>query len=345
MGTGMTMQFSVAVHFFKLVTDYIQSKDVDIVEFMNKAGLDEIALQEPNDRIPFNTFFRLCEFTASYFNEPDLGLKLGQSIRPGHLGSHGFALMSCSNVTELIQQHIRYSALTIDALHIEVEKKGNEYIRYCKSNLPNQTQLGKIQEQLNMSTTVTLSRWFVNRLDLNPQWISFQHEKPENIEEYQKLFNCPILFSQSDTAMGINAELFNLALPGANPQLKRIMDDLCAQLIKKLGNSLEPVWLAQARQAIIQSFQVGLPEIELIAQKIHLTEEEFKTLLSEREMSFRGFVDELRQALALGYVRDPALNLVDISYLLGFSEQSAFQRAFKRWTAMTPGEYRRNKNG
>lgn len=62
-------------------------------------------------------------------------------------------------------------------------------------------------------------------------------------------------------------------------------------------------------------------------------------------MSFRGFVDELRQALALGYVRDPALNLVDISYLLGFSEQSAFQRAFKRWTAMTPGEYRRNKNG
>lgn len=343
MGTWMTTQFSVAVHFFKLVIDYIQTKDVDVADFLHKAGLHEIALQEPNDRIPFDTFSELCEFTAFYFNEPNLGLKLGESIRPGHLGSHGFALMSCSNVTELIQQHIRYSALTIDALHIEVEKKGDEYIRYCKSNLPNQAPLGKIQEQLNMATTVALSRWFVNRLDLNPQWISFQHDRPENIEEYQKLFNCPISFSQSYTAIGINAGLFNLSLPGANPQLKRIMDDLCAQLIKKLGNTLEPAWLAQARQVIIQSFQTGLPEIEIIAQEIHLTEEEFKNLLSEREMSFRGFVDELRYALALGYVRDPALNLVDISYLLGFSEQSAFQRAFKRWTGMTPGEYRRNK--
>ena len=52
-------------------------------------------------------------------------------------------------------------------------------------------------------------------------------------------------------------------------------------------------------------------------------------------------VEDLRQALALGYVRDPGLSLLDIAYLLGFSEQSAFQRAFKRWTGATPGDYRR----
>ena len=52
-------------------------------------------------------------------------------------------------------------------------------------------------------------------------------------------------------------------------------------------------------------------------------------------------VDDRRQALALGYVRDPGLSLLDIAYLLGFSEQSAFQRAFKRWTGATPGDYRR----
>lgn len=338
---GMATQFSVAVHFFKLITDYIQSKGFNVTEFLHKAGLNETALNEPNDRIPFDTFSELCEFTTSYFNEPNLGLKLGESIRPGHLGSHGFALMSCSTIDELIQQHTRYSALTIDALYIEIEKKDNEYIRYCKSNLPNQKPLGKLQEQLNMATTVTLSRWLLNRMDLNPKWMTFQHTQPENFDEYQKLFNCPISFSQPYTAMGINTELFNLTLPGANPQLKRIMDDLCTQLIKKLGNTLEPAWLAQARQAIIQSFQIGLPDIEMIAQHIHLSEEEFKHLLSERDMSFRGFVDELRQALALGYIRDPALNLVDISYLLGFSEQSAFQRAFKRWTGMTPGDYRK----
>ena len=54
-------------------------------------------------------------------------------------------------------------------------------------------------------------------------------------------------------------------------------------------------------------------------------------------------MDDLRQALALGYVRDPGLSLLDIAYLLGFSEQSAFQRAFKRWTGATPGDYRRQE--
>jgi AraC-like DNA-binding protein len=72
-----------------------------------------------------------------------------------------------------------------------------------------------------------------------------------------------------------------------------------------------------------------------------MSEEQLKEALSARELSFRGFVDNLRQALALGYIRDPQMSLVDIAYLLGFSEQSAFQRAFKRWTGMPPGDYRR----
>ncbi|WP_367114619.1 helix-turn-helix transcriptional regulator [Aquabacterium sp.] len=66
-----------------------------------------------------------------------------------------------------------------------------------------------------------------------------------------------------------------------------------------------------------------------------------KEHFAQRGISFRSFIDELRQALALGYMRDPNLSLVDIAYLLGFSEQSAFQRAFKRWTGQTPGDYRR----
>jgi AraC-like DNA-binding protein len=58
--------------------------------------------------------------------------------------------------------------------------------------------------------------------------------------------------------------------------------------------------------------------------------------------TFRGLVDEIRQEMALSYLQNPDLGLVDIAYLLGFSEQSAFQRAFKRWTGHSPGEYRQS---
>lgn len=338
---GVDDHHSVAVHFLKLLTDYAAARHLPLETLLASAGLRAEDLHDPNGRIPFTRFDQLCQLMAKTLNEPSLGLKLGQSIRPGHLGSHGFALMSCSTGAELMQQHMRYSALNIDAAHVVIEKKGDEYIRYWRSNLEGNAPLGRLQDELNLAITVTLARWFINRDDLNPLWVSFQHARPENTSAYELLFRCPVRFSQKETAVSVSADYLQLPLPHANPQLRRIMDDLCAQLLKQLGESLEPAWLARARKAVLDAFRQGLPDIGEIAASAGMGEDEFKTQLSARGLSFRGFVDDLRQALALGYVRDPDLSLVDIAYLLGFSEQSAFQRAFKRWTGQTPGEYRR----
>ena len=92
---------------------------------------------------------------------------------------------------------------------------------------------------------------------------------------------------------------------------------------------------------MLESFQKGFPDMAEVARATQLSEQALKDKLNERGLSFRAFIDDLRQALAVGYMRDPTLSLVDVAYLLGFSEQSAFQRAFKRWTGQTPGDYRK----
>lgn len=306
------------------------------------AGIDEALLNDPNSRVPFSSFHTLCDLTAEALGEPSLGLKLGQSVRPGHLGSHGFALMSCSTAGELMQQSARYSALTIDAGHNVFERKGDEFIRYWRRNLPGGESLGRLQDELHQATLVTLARWFVNREDLNPNWVSFRHAKPADVSDYDRVFRCPVHFGAAETAVGFDAGFASLPLPHANAQLHRIMDDLCAQLLKQQGNALEPPWLAIARRSVLEAFKLGVPEIGEVARATGLTEDQLKENLSQRGLSFRGLLDDLRRALAVGYMRDPSLGLVDIAYLLGFSEQSAFQRAFKRWTGMTPGDYRRS---
>ena len=96
-----------------------------------------------------------------------------------------------------------------------------------------------------------------------------------------------------------------------------------------------------ARSAVLESFKLGMPELVHVASAANMSEEELKKQLAKRGLSFRSFVDDLRHGLAMGYVRDPTLSLVDIAFLLGFSEQSAFQRAFKRWTGKPPGDYRK----
>lgn len=334
-------QFTVATHFLRLLSDYLANSGHELAPLFQATGIPLNALDDPNGRVPFDSFNRLCTEASKLLNDPSLGLSLGQSARIGYLGTHGFALTSCANGVELMQQSVRYSALVIDAAYSEFEFRDREIIRYWRSNLPDNAPLGRLQDELYQAFTVALVRYLFNRQDLAPNWVSFRHARPNDVGPYDALFRCPVYFDAANTAIGFDPEYINLPLPHANAQLRRIMDDVCARLLKALGNSLEPTWLAMVRQAVLASFSHGMPELPVIASSTGMSEDELKGKLSDRGISFRSLVDNLRQGLARGYVRDPNLSLVDITYLLGFSEQSTFQRAFKRWTGMSPGQYRK----
>lgn len=337
-----TTPFTVAAHFFQLLPDYTSRHGLPVERLLAEAGMGPGDIEaDGNGRVSFDVFRTLCDVAAQVLPDPQLGLKLGQSVRPGHLGSHEFALMSCASAMELARQSSRYSALTIDAGHNVVEERGPEYVRVFHSNLPGQASLGALQEDMQHAIAVTLARYITHRENLNPNWVAFQHPRPDDVREFEALFRCPLRFGAAETAIGLDAQHMNLPLPHANAQVLRMMDDLCAQLMGQLGNALEPSWLAAARRAALAAFRQGVPEAEGVAREVGMGVEELKEQLSVRGMSFRSFIDDLRKALALGYMRDPGLGLVDIAYLLGFSEQSAFQRAFKRWTGMTPGDHRR----
>lgn len=330
------------MHFLQLLTDYAERNGLPAQHLLARAGIPANALTDPNGRVPYARYSQACDIAAADLKDPSLGLKLGQSVRPGHLGSHGFALMSCATLHELAQQASRYSALTMDAGHNVFELRGQEYVRYWRSNLPGGAPMGRLQDEMQQAVAVTLVRWCSNREDINPRWVAFQHAQPDDVRAHEALFRCPLRFGAAETAISMDAAYIDLPLPNANPQLRRIMDDLSASLLKQLGSTLEPNWLAIARRTAIDAFQRGMPEIALITEATGMTEAELKDQLAQRGLSFRSFIDDLRRALAVGYVRDPSLGLVDVAYLLGFSEQSAFQRAFKRWTGTTPGDYRRN---
>lgn len=334
------MQHTVAVHFFRLLTDYLSQQGHNVDDFLAAANFDVCLLDDANERIRYQDFARLCERAKDQFNEPFLGIKLGQNAKPPHLGSLGFSLMASSSGLEMMQQTARYTSLSIDAAHTVFEKKGNRFIRYRRSNLPGGEALGQLQDELSHAVWVSLRRWLWNRQDLKLHWVSFRHEAPNDLTEYENFFRCELRFGCVENALCFNAGSENKTAPLANAHMFNAMNDMCESLVQKLGNRHEPSWLAQARQLIASSFKQGMPDIEDIAAQLDVDVDQFKQQLSEREMSFRAITDELRHSLAVGYIRDSKLSLVDIAFLLGFSEQSAFQRAFKRWTGLPPGKYR-----
>lgn len=334
----------MALPFFRLLTDYVERQNLSTARLLELVGEPiELAHGDEHGRVPFGAFQRACAVASEQLNEPCLGLKLGQAIRPGHLGTHGHALMNCANALELTRQSARYSSLTIDACHNVVEHRGDALVRVLHSNLPPGSGLGRTCEELQHAIALSFARWITGRDEANPMWVSFSHAKPADVTEYQALFRCELRFSASEVAIAYDARLGELPLPNADPQIRRVMEDMCEQLDQRLGSALEPSWLASARRVTLDAFRHGMPAAAKTAVAVGMDEETFKRSLMARGLTYRSFVDELRHGLAVGYIRDPAMSLVDTAYLLGFSEQSAFQRAFKRWTGLTPGEYRRSR--
>ncbi len=340
---GPAGRASVAMHFVRMVVDYAAARGMPAQRLLAGAGLAErYALDDEDARMAFGHFSRLCDHAAEALAEPYLGLRVGQSVKPGHLGSEGVVLMSCATVREMVERSARYSTLVFDACRNEFVERGRECIRYWHSNLPGGASPGRLQDEMNMALWITLGRWLMGRPDLDPLWVSFRHARPPDTREYEALFRCLLRFDTGETALAFDARYLDLPLPQANSAVRRVMDALCEQSLARLGTVFDPPWLAACRAAILRAFERGVPTLPLIAAAIDLTPGQLRACLTRRGVTFRRLVDDLRHQLALGYVRDPTFTLVEIASLLGFSEQSAFQRAFKRRAGITPGRFRRS---
>lgn len=104
----------------------------------------------------------------------------------------------------------------------------------------------------------------------------------------------------------------------------------------------EPL-ITQVRDAIAQSLSEGAPKMADIARQMGMSVRSFHRRLSDHGVTFQALTEETRRDLAEGLLRDKTLTLAEVAFLTGFSEQSAFTRAFKRWVGLTPASYRKHR--
>jgi AraC-like DNA-binding protein len=129
----------------------------------------------------------------------------------------------------------------------------------------------------------------------------------------------------------------NKHLAGANPQLARLNDKVMIEYLSKLDK--ENI-IDRVAATVVEMLPSGGVTDEKVATQLNMSGRSLQRRLQEGGTTFRRLIEEVRRGLAATYVRDPAVELVEIAFLLGFSDQSAFSRAFKRWTGHTPSEFR-----
>jgi AraC-like DNA-binding protein len=169
---------------------------------------------------------------------------------------------------------------------------------------------------------------------------TFQHPPvPEPIlAELQPLLRCPISFNAPSTRLVLSGTILSRPLRAPNPGLFDYLGRHATLLQERVHSATS--LSARVRELVAAQVRDGEPSQERIARRLGLSERTLQRRLAEEGVAFATLVDETRTELARLYLSDPKLAVFEVAFLLGYSEPSAFNRAFKRWTKQSPSQFR-----
>ncbi len=331
MNTGqITQDYSGTVYggLGQLLYDYCQAQQLPI-----SASLRQIQ-QLP--RFAFSLWRELLDDIAEQVDRSGLGLEIAAYVEPKHLGILAYIAMSSDRLAQALSRYADFYRLIYDGSPLQIETQGAYlHIRWGDLPAPLVTQ---ITDEIAIALLVQFLKHSLGLDSVFVHQVNFCQPQPSNIQIYHQYFACPVKFSQPHTELILSAHILQQPIQQADQTLEQLLMQQAQALLKQLPHSTQLD--ERLQQGILHGLQRNDYRIERIATQLNMSVRQLQRHLQQQHSSYQQRVQHIRHILAMQYLKDPLLSLQDIALLLSYSEQSAFQRAFKQWTRMTPKQWR-----
>ena len=314
---------------------------IDAAGLLAEAGLDPEGPWDPKVMIPASTYYALLERIAERIDVTDLPVRGGASMRCDDYGALGLAWKAALDLRGSFSRVARYARLWTSVVGYELRPhpQGALFILHRAG----ERRLGmRLSNEATLASGVSLARQ-VSPVPFAPLEVLVRHPAPKSVAYHEEWFGCPVRFDADLDALLISADALDrpniLGDEGISRYLISHLDEELAEVADE-----EPL-IAGARDAIAQALSEGAPRMADIARGLGLSARTLHRRLSQHGMSFQTLTEDTRRDLAEGLLRDERHSLAEIAFLTGFSEQSAFTRAFRRWLGTTPASYRKERLG
>ncbi|MEL7129390.1 MAG: AraC family transcriptional regulator ligand-binding domain-containing protein [Pseudomonadota bacterium] len=294
------------------------------------------SLDNPTARFPNNILNDVLFLAEELTGITGMGIHFGQNIRPSTLMDIGYALLSCDNLADMIAFNRKYQPLTqqLATGHLEIDGKTAHLIwTPADENAEYQRPI----TESAMAGYAFFGRWVTWDPELQIEEIHMRHAEPEDMSVYNQALPYKLTFEAEKNMVVAPTELFRRPLPQANPELVKI---LAERLDRALDALKQPLSVEQEAFACVQSMlRDGAPTIIRVAETLGSTERTLRRRLSDEGVTFRDVLEAARKDACDLYLKEGKRSVADLALLLGYSEQSAFTRAFKGWFGMPPSQY------
>ncbi len=311
---------------------------LDVQRLLADIGLSESALREPDSWTSAEHVDALWNRAAELTNDRDFGLSAASLLRPSHLGAFGYVVAASANVSEAIARLVRFKRLTGDASKVEMRIAGNR-VRYIHETAMPPLSSNRHHAEWSSASVVCLLREITGQPSWSPLEVTFCHPKPDDISAHKRVFGCTPTFSDEQDSVVMGLSFLSSPFLGAEKVLSQILEQHAIGLLAALPQQNEV--LGALRVRLQKHLSGGSPTIEQLAVDMNLSVRSLQRRLEEQGLTFQQVLDEMRESLATVYLGNPSMAIAEAAYLLGYSDASAFSRAFKRWYQVTPSDWRR----
>ena len=327
--------FYIASDLAGLLTSYISDNNINhagsLLQRLKQDGADV-----PGARIIYADW---CEYLVQLHEitgDDQLGIKLGLSVKPSHCGVLGYLSLNCEYLGEALLHFERYQSLLYDG------GQGGAELNLDRMRFVwpyHEVTLGvALSNEVLVFGMASLVRKMLNRNDINPLATSFTHTAIADKDSYQKTIGGgDILFNADSMYVDFSTEYLALPIVNSDPMLRTLLDQQAQAMLAVLPNNGDFEQLLKTK--LLKILQEGEPTLERLALAMCTSSRTLHRRLAELGINFASLLRRTRTELAIQYLKEGALSYSEIAFLLGYSEQSAFSRAFKQWTGKTPRQF------
>lgn len=332
---------TTSIHLVRVLLGYVAREGRDFDTFCAAIGMtpDDEIFRDAEARISTRRFDMIFREAEAHVPSENFGLDFGREVAGSHFGGNVlFVLMMNSPTVGAALEHlIRYHDLMADAIRprMRIER---DCAHLTWSIIDTGFEISRsASEALLSATALILSQMTEGRLPLTE--VRFSYPAPRDESQYERAFSAPLKFDEPLTELVIDKAYLDMPVTLASPRLLETLEKFAQDLLHK--HYFADTTSYRVAQWIAATFLRGNKiAVDNVAKDLGQSPRSLQNKLREEGTSFQKLLDQVRRDLAEDYMKSGEISYGEIALLLGYSEQSAFNHAFKRWTGTTPGEFK-----
>ncbi|MBV1876318.1 MAG: AraC family transcriptional regulator [Pseudomonadales bacterium] len=299
-------------------------------------GISKPDLQRTDMRVTYRQRIQQYNNIIELMDEPGFWLDWGNEVSISDYGLLGYAMMSSATLQRAVEIAVKYHKMAGAMYELSFVQEEDEAILRIDRPLVGGVVSQLMIEELFLGVGPLIS--LLMGIEFQPNRINFNYPAPTYRSRYQKAFGCQIRFGQQYSEYRFDAKLLGQKLAAADSNVAKSCEESCRKLLLQM--EIEEDLISRICH-ILLSTPGEFPRLDVIACRLSMGTRTLRRRLMALGTSYQKVLDDVKKELAIEYLESTSLSVQEISDLLGYSEVTNFRRAFVKWAALSPYQYRR----